>query len=115
MASSSQTASTPAALKVYPSLSLFVVRLVAVVVVSALGQIADDGTEVFDRTTDSLQAIKDTGNPTTDQIADAVWNEDATAHQTLGTFGQAIGDPFPEEYCLLITMLTRAKRGAEVD
>jgi len=26
-------------------------------------------------------------------IADAVWDEDATAHQTAGTFGQAIGDP----------------------
>ena len=26
-------------------------------------------------------------------IADAVWNEDATGHQTGGTFGQAIGDP----------------------
>ena len=26
-------------------------------------------------------------------IADAVWDEDATAHQTQGTFGQAIGDP----------------------
>jgi hypothetical protein len=27
------------------------------------------------------------------EIADAVWDEDATAHQTTGTFGQAIGDP----------------------
>lgn len=27
------------------------------------------------------------------EIADAVWDEDATAHQTQGTFGQAIGDP----------------------
>ena len=27
------------------------------------------------------------------EIADAVWNEDATGHQTAGTFGQAIGDP----------------------
>lgn len=26
-------------------------------------------------------------------IADAVWDEDATGHQTQGTFGQAIGDP----------------------
>lgn len=26
------------------------------------------------------------------EIADAVWDEDATAHQTDGTFGQAIGD-----------------------
>lgn len=27
------------------------------------------------------------------EIADAVWDEDATAHQTQGTFGQAVGDP----------------------
>jgi hypothetical protein len=31
--------------------------------------------------------------PTAAAIADAVWDEDATAHQTQGTFGQAIGDP----------------------
>lgn len=31
--------------------------------------------------------------PTAATIADAVWDEDATAHQTQGTFGQAIGDP----------------------
>lgn len=33
------------------------------------------------------------GGPTAAEIADAVWDEDATAHQTQGTFGQAIGDP----------------------
>ena len=27
------------------------------------------------------------------EIADGVWDEDATGHQTLGTYGQAIGDP----------------------
>lgn len=27
------------------------------------------------------------------EFADAVWDEDATGHQTQGTFGQAIGDP----------------------
>lgn len=31
--------------------------------------------------------------PTAAEIADAVWDEDATTHQTQGTFGQAIGDP----------------------
>lgn len=31
--------------------------------------------------------------PTAAEVADAVWDEDATAHQTQGTFGQAIGDP----------------------
>lgn len=31
--------------------------------------------------------------PSAATVADAVWDEDATAHQTQGTFGQAIGDP----------------------
>ena len=31
--------------------------------------------------------------PTAAENADAIWDEDATAHQTQGTFGQAIGDP----------------------
>ncbi len=31
--------------------------------------------------------------PTAAEVADAVWDEDATGHQTGGTFGQAIGDP----------------------
>lgn len=33
------------------------------------------------------------GAPTAAAVADAVWDEDATAHQTQGSFGQAIGDP----------------------
>jgi hypothetical protein len=33
------------------------------------------------------------GGPTVADIADAVWDEDATGHQTQGSFGQAIGDP----------------------
>jgi len=45
--------------------------------------------------TDNLPAAPAaTGDiPTAAAIADAVWDEDATAHQTQGTFGQAIGDP----------------------
>ena len=31
--------------------------------------------------------------PTAAAVADAVWDEDATAHQNAGTFGLAIGDP----------------------
>jgi len=31
--------------------------------------------------------------PTVGEIADAVWDEDATGHQAGGSFGQAIGDP----------------------
>jgi hypothetical protein len=33
------------------------------------------------------------GGASAGDIADAVWDEDATAHQAQGTFGQAIGDP----------------------
>lgn len=71
------------------------------------------GSFTYSQTTDSLEALKDTlGIPTFGDvsadindlagqiaaisaaaIADAVWDEDATAHQTGGTFGQAIGDP----------------------
>jgi hypothetical protein len=45
--------------------------------------------------TDNLPAAPAaTGDiPTAAAVADAVWDEDATAHQTQGTFGQAIGDP----------------------
>ena len=51
--------------------------------------------DTFVNTDDSLQAISEGGGggPTAAQIADAVWDEDATGHQTGGTFGQAIGDP----------------------
>ncbi len=55
----------------------------------------------YDDATDSLEAIRDRGDaawtsatpPTAAAIADAVWDEDATGHQTTGTFGAAIGDP----------------------
>jgi hypothetical protein len=82
---------------------------------SALDQMADDGTAVYDRTTDSLQAIADSGGggPTAEQIADAVWDEDATAHQTLGTFGQAIGDPVANAKTLYAALITDAA-GASV-
>ena len=57
------------------------------------------GSFTYDQTTDSLEAVRDRGDatwvtgPTAAVIADEVWNEDATGHQTGGTFGQAIGDP----------------------
>lgn len=48
----------------------------------------------YSRATDSLEALGTGGAaPTPEEIADAVWDEDATDHQTQGTFGQAIGDP----------------------
>jgi hypothetical protein len=60
-------------------------------------QIMDDGTATFDRTTDSLQAIRDRGDaawvgsgPTATEIADAVWDEATSGHTTAGTFGEQV-------------------------
>lgn len=37
-------------------------------------------------------AIPGASAPTAAEVADAVWDEDATGHQTQGTFGQVLGD-----------------------
>lgn len=50
-------------------------------------------------------------------IADAVWDEDATGHQTQGTFGQAIGDPVADTntiYKAVVTDATGATVGVDV-
>lgn len=50
------------------------------------------------------------------EIADAVWDEDATGHQTQGTFGQAIGDPVADTntiYKAVVTDATGATVGAD--
>jgi hypothetical protein len=55
--------------------------------------------------------------PTAATIADAVWDEDATAHQTTGTFGQAIGDPGADTnsiYKAVVTDATGATVGVDV-
>lgn len=65
---------------------------------------ATEDWSTFVPSTDSLQAIRDRGDaewatgsggsaPTAAEVAGAVWDEDATGHQTGGSFGQAIGDP----------------------
>ncbi len=56
---------------------------------SVVDYMADDGTAVYDRTTDSLQAIADSGGggPTAAQIADAVWDEAQADHVAAGSFG----------------------------
>jgi hypothetical protein len=64
---------------------------------TAAGTAADFGTEigtaVWATGTRVLTANTNLNDPTAAAIADAVWDEDATGHQTGGTFGQAIGDP----------------------
>lgn len=47
------------------------------------------------------------------EIADAIWDEDATAHQTLGTFGQAIGDPVADAGTIYGAVVTGAA-GADI-
>lgn len=47
------------------------------------------------------------------EIADGIWDEDATAHQTLGTFGQAIGDPVANAETIYEAVVTDAA-GANV-
>lgn len=47
------------------------------------------------------------------EIADAVWDEDATGHQTQGTFGQAIGDPVADTNTIFKAVVTDAA-GANV-
>lgn len=42
------------------------------------------------------------------EIADAVWDEDATGHQTQGTFGQAIGDPVADTNTIFKAVVTDA-------
>jgi hypothetical protein len=65
---------------------------------SVIGQLADNGAG-FDRTTDSLEAIRDRGDAawttgaagaTAADIADAVWDEATSGHTTSGTFGEQV-------------------------
>jgi len=57
------------------------------------------GATLAGNTTDIINYVDTTGQailaaiPSAAANADAVWDEDATGHQTQGTFGQAIGDP----------------------
>lgn len=46
--------------------------------------------------------------PSAATIADAVWDEDATGHQTQGTFGQAIGDPVADTNTIFKAVVTDA-------
>ena len=46
--------------------------------------------------------------PTSVAIGTAVWDRDATAHQTLGTFGQAIGDPVADANTIYKAVVTDA-------
>lgn len=61
-----------------------------------------------DDTTIDLNAAIAAAVPTAAAIADAVWDEDATGHQTGGTFGQAIGDPGADTTTIYQSVVTDA-------
>jgi len=69
-------------------------------VTQSLTDLKDFADAGYDPATNKVQGVVlvDTTTTNTDlvaaaSVADAVWDEDATAHQSGGTFGQAIGDP----------------------
>jgi hypothetical protein len=61
-------------------------------VTGAVGSVAAGGITASSLAADTITAAKVAADVSA-EIADAVWDEDATGHQTQGTFGQAIGDP----------------------
>jgi len=89
--------------------------------IDAAALAADAGTEigtaVWATATRVLTANTNLNDPTAAAIADAVWDEDATAHQTQGTFGQAIGDPAADTntiYGAVVTGATGATIAADI-
>jgi hypothetical protein len=81
----------------------------------AIGDPAADTNSIFkavvtDATlaTVGLDVAAITAAPTAAAVADAVWDEDATAHQTLGTFGKAIGDPGSDTETIYKAVVTDA-------
>jgi hypothetical protein len=58
----------------------------------SIGSVASGGITATSIAADAIGASELAADAVA-EIADAVWDEDATGHQTQGTFGQAIGDP----------------------
>src|SRR3990167_7479652 len=94
------------------------------VAISADATAADNAESFFDGTgyagtgnTIPTVTTLTNANPTAAAVADAVWDEDATAHQTLGSYGQAIGDPVADTntiYKAVVTDATGATVGVDV-
>ena len=61
-------------------------------VTGAVGSVAAGGITAASIATDAIDADALAADAV-NEIADGVWDEDATGHQVQGTFGQAIGDP----------------------
>ena len=56
-----------------------------------------DGSQTFDRTSDSLEALGESSGATPAQIADAVWDEAIAGHVGAGTFGAKNQNLVPSE------------------
>lgn len=54
-----------------------------------------DGSQTFDRTSDSLEALGEGGGASPAAIADAVWDELASGHVTAGSFGDKLQNKVP--------------------
>jgi hypothetical protein len=67
-----------------------------------LSYLVDDATRIDASQLNTHTAITVAG------IADGVWDEDATGHQTGGTFGQAIGDPGADTTTMYQAVVTDA-------
>jgi hypothetical protein len=62
----------------------------------------------LDTITGAAGVIIDDSAANDTMISDAVWDEDATGHQTQGTFGQAIGDPVADATTIYQAVATDA-------
>ena len=69
--------------------------------------LADNAITAATFAADAITAAKVAADVTA-EIADGVWDEDATGHQTLGTFGQAIGDPVADTTTIYQSVVTDA-------
>ena len=76
-------------------------------VTGAVGSVAAGGITAASLAADCITAAKVAADVSA-EIADAVWDEDATGHQVTGTFGQAIGDPVADTATIFGAVVTNA-------
>lgn len=76
-------------------------------VIGAVGSVAAGGITAASIATGAIDADALAADAIA-EIADGVWDEDATAHQTGGSFGQAIGDPGADTTSIYQSVVTDA-------
>ena len=85
---------------------------------SFLDRMMDDGSATYDRSTDSLQAIRDNqggGSPSAATIADAVWDEAKGDHTGAASFGKEVQDHALSSEISALNDLSTAQVNTEVD